>query len=124
MEGLREVTVKSRCLAHIVPLPGPRLQDEIVGVGARDEVGAVLVQHLLEGRGVRGALPPQFFAPPLLGEKPARPYDGECFQTFRRRRSIVAILKAESAVIAAICPSRRTTPCGWHFAVPEVATMR
>ena len=53
--GPFHVAPESGRAAHVVALPGAHLQDEVVGVGAGNEVGAKLVQHLLEG-GARPAL--------------------------------------------------------------------
>jgi hypothetical protein len=69
------------------------LGNEVIGIGPRNEVRAVVSQHLLEG-GVRLLFAaPQLFAPPLLRKEPARPNGGEGFEALSGRRGVVAILE-------------------------------
>ena len=56
-----QIAVEAGRGANVVLLPGAELQNEVVGVGAFDEVGSVLVDDLLE-RGGFGV----FFAPSVV----------------------------------------------------------
>src|SRR5512137_1852542 len=73
-----DVAVERWCSADVVFLPGTHLQDEIVGVRARNEIGAEMLNHLVEGLAESGCGAPQFLAPPLLREQPAGPHHAEC----------------------------------------------
>ena len=104
------VAVEAGRCADIVLLPGAHLQDQVVGVGAGDEVGAVVFDDLLRRwcrAAPRCATAP---APPLLRVEPAGPDQVEGLDALFGLGGVVAVWKAGSVVMAAIWLSRRTMP--------------
>src|ERR1022692_4570262 len=78
---------------NIVPLPRAHLQDKVVGISTRDEVGAEIVQYLLERGAGRRRLAPQLPPPPLLREQPRCPHCRERLQALGRRSLVVTVLE-------------------------------
>src|SRR5215469_5337776 len=52
-QGLLHVSVEPYGGADIMTLPGSHLEDEVVGVCAGNEIGAEIVQYLVEGSALR-----------------------------------------------------------------------
>src|ERR1019366_10701687 len=77
--------------AYVVPLPGARLQDVVVRVGA--EARAEAAHELLERRARRARAAPQLAPPPLLRVEPRRPHHAERGESLRWRRGVVAAMK-------------------------------
>jgi hypothetical protein len=92
-ESLLQIAVEAGRGANVVLLPGAELQDEVVGVGPFDEVGAVLVDDLLERGGFGVFFAPELLAPPLLRVEPRCPDDGEGLDALGRLGFVVAVLK-------------------------------
>jgi len=69
------------------------LQDEVVGVGTGDEVGAEVVESGFENRSRLGCLAPRLLAPLFLGEEPGGPDRGKGLHALFRLLLVVAILK-------------------------------
>src|ERR1700751_1511360 len=85
------IAIEAGRRTDIMLLPCPHLQDEIVGVGARNEVSSEFIEHLFKGCTRWVCRSPQLFAPPLLREQPGCPYCREGFDSFLWLFSIVPI---------------------------------
>ena len=92
-ESLLQIAVEAGRSANVVLLPGAELQDEVVGVGAFDEVGTVLVGDLLERGGFGVFFAPEFLAPLLLRVEPRGPDDGKGLDALGGLGFVVAVLK-------------------------------
>ena len=95
-ESLLQIAVEAGRRPNIVLLPGADLQNEVVGVGACDEVGPILVDDLLERRGFGVFFAPELLAPPLLRVQPRGPDEGERLDALGGLGVVVAVVNAAS----------------------------
>ena len=124
-ESLLQITVEAGRRADVVLLPGAELQDEVVGVGAGDEVGSDTCRDLLErGAGFGVFFAPELLAPPFLRIEPRGPDDGERLDALGGLGFVIAVLKGGVGGDSGDLAFEAYDAVRVDFAVPEVATMR
>lgn len=72
-QRLLQVPVEGWSGADVVLFPGAHLQNQVVSVRVRNEVRAVVVDDLGQGRAGWGVRLPEFLPPPFLRIKPCGP---------------------------------------------------